>query len=140
MRAFLKSVAAGSLAGAGPVLIFTMLLAVVSLPEGINGPGSLLATLWLAILPLVVSAPIVLVASIVIGLPLTYVLHRQNRESAATYIGWGAAFGFIIPIVVLIWIAAQSGYWIALLGAASGGITGRTWWISARQGNVSYPD
>ena len=83
MPAFAKSVLIGSLVGAAPFLAFTLLLAEFSLPDGINGPGTLPATLWLAILPLVVSFPIVLGASIVIGLPLTFALRRNGWESSA---------------------------------------------------------
>lgn len=132
MWAFAKSVLIGSLVGAAPFLAFTLLLAASSLPEGINGAGSLPATLWLAILPLVVSLPLVLGASTVIGLPLTFVLRRKGWESSAAYVGVGGAFGLLIPIAGLLMMEAEGGYFTALLGAVSGAVTGRVWWRSAR--------
>lgn len=130
MWAFGKSVLAGSLASAAPVLAFTVLLAVSSLPEGISGPGSLLATFWLAILPLAVSIPVVFGASIVIGLPLTFLLRQNGWECSAAYVGCGSAAGFLIPIIGLLIIEAPTGYWVSLLGAAGGAVTGRVWWKS----------
>lgn len=133
MWPFIKSVLFGAFVGAAPVLRFTISLAVTSLPEGLNGDGKLFPVFWLAILPLVVATPIVLGASIIIGLPLTVILQRNKWESGAVYMSVGAAFGFVLPIFGLLSMAAEEGYWMALLGALSGGITGRTWWILARK-------
>lgn len=133
MRAFFKAVSFGAFAGAAPILVFTMILALGSLPEGLNGDGRLFPSFWLAILPLVVSVPIVLSASICIGIPLTLFLSRQGWESAEAYIGVGVAAGAIIPIAGLLVIKAPSGYWMAILGAVSGAVTAQTWWSSARK-------
>jgi hypothetical protein len=133
MWAFGKAVLSGSLVGAAPVLALTLLLAASSLPDGINGSGSLPATLWLAILPLAVSFPVVFITSLVIGLPLTYFLRRNGWESNAAYVGVGVTAGFVIPVAGLLMMAAGAGYWIALLGAASGAATGHVWWSSARK-------
>lgn len=140
MRPFVKSVLFGALAGAAPVLIFTGALAIASLPQGLNGAGRLFPSLWLAILPLVVSIPLVLGASIIFGLPLTLILRRRGWESASAYISVGAIVGFALPIVILLLMAAPAGYWMALLGAFSGAVTGRTWWLSGREPHVSYPN
>lgn len=131
--AFFKSVVFGALAGAAPILIFTTVLSLVSLPEGLNGDGRLFPSLWLAILPLVVSFPLVLGASIIIGLPFTAFLKYRKWESSAAYIGGGAAFGFVLPPTILLIGEAPAGYWMALLGAVGGAVTGRTWWVSARE-------
>lgn len=133
MWPFAKSVLFGALAGAAPMLIFTTVLAIGSLPEGVNGDGNLLPSLKLAILPLVVSLPLVLGASIVIGLPLTAILKRKGWESGMVYIATGAVAGFILPIVILLLLHAPAGYWTAHLGAVGGAVTGRTWWTSARE-------
>ena len=132
MWAFSKSVLAGSLASAAPLLAFTLLMAIFSLPEGINGPGSMAATLWLAVLPLVVAFAIVITASIVIGLPATFVFRRKGWESSAAYVGVGSASGFLIPIIALSMMEMPGGYWMALLGAIGGAATGRMWWLSIR--------
>lgn len=132
MWAFGKSVLAGSLVSAAPLLVFTLILAVSSLPEGINGPGSMGATLWLAVLPLVGSVVIILSASIGIGLPVTFALRRKGWESSAAYVGVGSVSGFLIPIIALLIMEAPAGYWMALLGAVGGAITGRVWWVLTR--------
>lgn len=133
MWPFAKSVMVGALAGAGPMLFITVLIAAGSLPKGLNGDGNLLPSLWLALLPLIVSTPLVLGASLCVGLPLTYVLRRKGWESLNAYCGAGALVGFLLPIVILLIMAAPAGYWMALLGAFSGVVTGRTWWITARE-------
>ncbi|MFP5434910.1 MAG: hypothetical protein ACLGIM_17585 [Alphaproteobacteria bacterium] len=140
MWSFVKSVLFGAVAGAAPVLVFTFALAINSLPEGLKGGGSLFLSVWLAILPLVISIPLVFGASVIVGLPLTTLLKRRRRESEFAYISVGAAVGFALPIVILLLIAAPAGYWTALLGAFGGAITGKTWWVSAREPHVSYPD
>lgn len=140
MWPFVKSVLFGALAGAAPLLIFTGALAIASLPEGLNGGGRLFPSLWLAIVPLVISIPLVLGASIIVGLPLTVFLKRRGWESASAYISVGAIVGFALPIVILLLMAAPTGYWMALLGAIGGAVTGRTWWATGREPRVSYPD
>lgn len=92
--------------------------------------------LYLAILPLLISIPVVLGASLFVGLPLTLLLKRSKRESAVAYISLGAIMGFILPIVILLVMVAPGGYWIALPGAVGGAVTGRTWWVSAREPKV----
>lgn len=133
MWPFIKSVMLGALAGAGPILFITVLIAASSIPEGLNGDGNLLPSLWLAILPLIVATPLVLGASICVGLPLTYFLRRMGRESLNAYCGAGVIVGFVLTISILLIFAASAGYWMALLGAFSGAVTGRTWWVTARE-------
>jgi hypothetical protein len=136
MWPFVKSVLFGALAGSAPFLVPTGTLVVTSLPSGFNDDGQLAGMLWIAVLPMVVAVPIVLGSSILIGLPLTAVLRRRGRESRIAYIASGAAAGYIIPPAILFLMSAQDGYWIAFLGAIGGAVTGRTWWISARDPDV----
>lgn len=138
MLSFAKSVFFGALTGAAPFLLGTTMIAVTSLPSGIDGDGRIFPTVWFAALPLIVTIPIVLSASIVIGLPLTLILRRQGRETEAAYIGTGAMVGFALPIICLLATRGAEGYWMSALGAASGAVTGRTWWASAREQNVSF--
>ena len=140
MWPFVKSVLLGAVAGAAPLLIFTCTLALMSLPEGLDDRGGLLSLLWLAILPLIISISLVLGASIVVGLPLTALLKRQGWESASAYMSVGAIAGFLLPIAILLLMAAPAGYWMALLGAVGGAVTGRTWWVSGRTPNIGDPD
>lgn len=138
MWAFLKSVLLGAISATVPLLIITIILGGVLLAEGFaSGDVRIFPALWLAFLPLFIAIPLVFSASLIFGIPLTLILKRQGRESAAAYIGIGAAIGAIIPIVILLAMAAPAGYWMSVLGALGGGVTGRTWWIAARCPNVS---
>lgn len=137
MRPFVKSVLFGALAGAAPMLVLTVFIAIGLLADGVK-VGGMLPLLWLAVLPLVVSIPLVFAASILVGLPLTFLLKRRLRESASAYISVGAFVGFVVPIAILLLMEAPAGYWMALLGAVGGAVTGRTWWVSAREPEVSY--
>ena len=137
MWAFAKSVLIGTFAAAALPSVFTIALAINSLPEGINGGGRLFPSFWLAILPSVVAFPLVLGASIIVGLPLTAWLKRSGRETGAAYTVAGAALGFVIPLIILLIIHAPAGYWTVILGAFSGAITAHTWWRSAREPNIS---
>lgn len=124
MKAFARAVAAGTVVGAGPALGFTVLFALASLPDGINGPGSLWQTLYLAALPLIVTVPFVLGASILIGLPLAYALIRSGHEQGSVC----AIFGAALPVAIL-WMAGDAaGYWLAVPGMLSGTATAWSWW------------
>ncbi|UZK64645.1 hypothetical protein [Sphingomonas sp. M1-B02] len=137
MWAFTKSVLLGTLAAAALPSIFTVTLAIDSLPEGLDGGGRLFPSLWLAILPIVVTIPIVLGTSVLFGLALTVLLKRTEHETAAAYMISGAVLGFAVPLVILLIIGAPEGHWVALLGALSGAVTAHTWWRSAREPNGS---
>lgn len=114
-------------------LILTVLLALNTLPIGLDGDGNLLGSFLLAVSPLVISFAFVLPACILIGLPATALLERLQAESLGAYAGIGIVAGFVLPLLVLIFMDAQEGWWTALLGAFSGGLTARTWWFSARE-------
>ena len=130
MWAFAKSVLFGTVVAAVLPMIFTLTLALGSLPEGLNGDGRLFPSLWLGILPLVVTFPIVLGSSIIFGLPLAALLRRNDRETLWAYTISAGILGFVIPIAGLLIIDAPAGYWMALLGAVSGIVTAQTWWDS----------
>ncbi len=128
LKAFVRAVLAGSLAGAGLPLVLTVLIAVASLPDGgIHGPGSIEQTLWLAILPLLIAFPVVFVASVVVGLPVALLLGRTGRQSMTAYCLIGGGAGFVIPLIALLFVGAPAGYWIALLGLLGGTVTGYVW-------------
>jgi len=133
MWPFAKSVFIGALSGAAPILIVSVPFGAMSLVWGWNVDGSVWPSLWLAAVPLVVALAIVLVASIVIGLPLTHLMRRRGTETKSTYIRVGALAGVVIPTAILVLMRAPTGYWMCILGAVSGAVTGRTWWISARE-------
>ena len=129
--AFVRAVLYGALAAAAPVLVVTVTLGIASMLDGgWRGDGKLAPSLWLAVLPLV------LAASLLVGLPLTMLLRRFDRESERAYTTCGAVAGCLIPIGGLLAMAAPSGHWTALLGAFGGAVTGRTWWSAARTRDV----
>ena len=137
MRAFAKSVLLGTVAGAAPVCAVTFAIALALAVDGGGGTG-LFPLLWLALLPVVVTLPLVLAASIVFGLPLTALLKRLEGETGATYVVCGAAIGFVIPLAILLMIRAPAEYWTVTLGAFSGAVTAHTWWRSARDPNAAH--
>lgn len=137
MQAFLKSVAMGTFAGAWLPMIFTVIAVFISIPNGVDGNGGVLSSLLFAGFPLALALGFVLPASIVIGLPVTAVLIRLRAESSAAYVIIGLVVGFALPLAVLAWMGAGEGWWLALLGAFSGSVTGRTWWLEARLPNIS---
>lgn len=79
---------------------------------------------------------LVLGSSLIFGLPFTRFLRACGCESAVAYVVGGVALGFAVPVLVLLYIGAPSGYWIAILGGFSGGVTANTWWREAREPNV----
>lgn len=137
---FCNAVLAGSFTAAAIPLSFTILFALLSFTDvGISGPGSLSASLYLMILPLLLTTPIVLLASILIGLPLTLFLRRCGRESTSAYCIAGGISGFIIPIAGLLWLDASAGFWIAGLETIGGVVTGYVWSRQAER-PTPHPD
>jgi hypothetical protein len=133
MRAFFKTVAIGTLAGAWMPMIFTVVMALSLIPDAIDGHDSVLSSLLVAIFPIGVALAFVLPASILLGLPVTAILVWLRAESEAAYVLIGFVIGLALPLLVLAWMGADEGWWLALLGAFSGSITGRTWWVEARE-------
>ncbi len=115
--------------GAAFPMMFTVSLALSS-----TG-GNWGWTFWFAFMPLVVAIIVVLVASVVLGLPLTFFLKRRQQERASVYAGAGAAAGFIIPILLYYRQGGidLSSIFLAIMGTLSGAVTGLTWWLSARK-------
>lgn len=140
MWPFVKSVIYGSVAGAAPALWAVILLAIGLQSSGVNGRSDWGPLLVFAAGLLIVSTVLVLGAALFIGLPLTWILSRKKRESAAAYIGAGIVAGFAIPILIFVLPSGgePDSYWLALFGALGGGVAGRTWWVSAREPKIDY--
>lgn len=130
MRPFVKSVLLGTLAGASPVLVYTLFIAASWLSQGEG--SDLLFAVKIAISPLAMALPMVLTASIFIGLPLTAILKWRGWESARVYIFAGALVGFIWPITVFREWMVEFSIGTALLGALGGVVTAYTWWVYRR--------
>lgn len=127
MWAFARAVLIGTLAGAWLPMTVTILITLGTLPDGLNGDGRLWQSFWFAVAPITVTLPIVLASCVLLGLPTAWLLKRFNAESKLNYILVGAVAGFVIPLAILLWMNAQDGWWLALLGSFSGGATAASW-------------
>jgi hypothetical protein len=136
MRGFAKAVMVGSLVGAVLPLCISVPVAVDDFAHPLTGHVNSLNDVYLAALPLIVSLSIVLASSLVVGLPVSWLLRRLHAESLEAYGSIGAVFGVLIPIGLLLLFRAEGGYWLAVLGAFSGVATALTWW-SERQSATS---
>lgn len=130
MRAFFRAVMVGTLAGAWMPLIFTVIITLPTLFDQYGDNADLREMLLTALAPLVITLPIVLVSSIVIGLPTSWLLKRLDAEQLHTYVFVGVVAGSIIPLLILWLLEADSGWWLASLGAFSGGVTAASWFNS----------
>ena len=139
MRAFWISILWGTAAGSALPLLLSSFIAFVSLTDVWSGGVALFDLISIALLPLFVTAPVVLFASLIFGLPLTAILARLRRESRHAYTLGGALLGALIPIAALLAIGAHVSVWLSILGATSGAVTGRAWWIEGRSLAVSGP-
>ena len=126
MGAFFRAVLIGTLAGAAAPLLLTIPLAVISLGDG-GFNGTIGSSLMIGIAPVVVAFPIVLSCSLVIGLPAVAIFRRLGIETVGSYVFLGCFTGGIVPPALLWLMAAPDGYWMALLGTFSGGVTAASW-------------
>lgn len=129
-RFFAKSVLFGSAAAAAIPSVFTVCLALGWLGMGSVGDGHGDGMLWLlyvVLLPISLTIPIVLVARVVFGLPLATYLRRTEREDAPTYTIIGGAIGLLLPICVMSILGAPEGYWVSVFGMVGGTVTAYTW-------------
>lgn len=126
MRAFIRAVLIGTLAGAAAPLLLTLPLAVISLGDG-GFDGTIRSSLMIGIAPLLVAFPVVLGCSLLLGLPAVAIFRRLGIETVASYVCLGCVAGGVVPTMLLWLIAAPDGYWMAFLGTFSGGVTAASW-------------
>ena len=93
----------------------------------ISGDRHVLADIYLAGLPIWVSFAFVLLTSVLVGLPIHFILQKQRIASEASYLAAGSLAGLLVPLAFLFAIGAVAGFWMAGLGAFSGAITARSW-------------
>jgi hypothetical protein len=139
MRAFIQAILAGVAAGAFLPTLLTIGIAVTLLPDVLHGTTQVRSILYLVALPVLVTVPLVLLGSVLIGLPATLLLKRRGQESAAAYMLVGAIGGTAILLLALLLMRASEGGWLCLLGAFSGAVTGGTWWRAARKSKSTEP-
>ena len=82
---------------------------------------------YILILPLVLAFCVVLLCSIIFGIPATYILHRLGKESRANYAAIGAVAGFVAPVLLVLVISGEHNLLVILIGMFSGGVTGWVW-------------
>lgn len=126
-QAFLKAVACGTLAGAAPMLLVTVPLAVAGLVSdgGFKDGGFVVDSLYLATLPIMVSFVIVFISSVVVGIPAALMLRRLQLESKAIYTFAGGLAGLLIALPFTYWGTPD---WMCLLAFFSGAVTALVWW------------
>jgi hypothetical protein len=132
-RPFCYAVASGTVAGGLIPLLLSFFIVFTFSPYG--DPEAIDSVWWdltLAVSPIVVTFAIVLLSSLIIGLPATALLARFRKESSAAYVALGLGAGFFLPLIILLAADAAVLWWIALFGAFSGAVTGRTWWTFGR--------
>lgn len=126
--AFAKTVLTGAFAAAAPFLLVTVPLGLILLFD-FGDPMGGARGLLIAVAPLIVTLPIVLGASILIGLPLTYLLSRAGRDQGELYVVAGLFFGGILPVAISILAgqAADALFYFAIPGSLGGAVTGWSW-------------
>ena len=126
--AFAKAVLTGAFAAAAPFLLVTVPLGLILLFD-FGDPMGGARGLLIAVAPLIVTLPIVLGASILIGLPLTYLLSRAGRDQGELYVVAGLFFGGILPVAISILAgqAADALFYFAIPGSLGGAVTGWSW-------------
>lgn len=124
--AFFRAVGAGGLAGAAPFSLLSVPLGLFTLFSDNSGPEWWTGFIW-AVLPLLISLPIVLAASITLGLPLTVFLSGIGKETGQTYVVCGFLFGVAPFIVFMLAIGGIGPGFLAVSGGLGGAVTGWVW-------------
>jgi hypothetical protein len=119
---FIKSVLA---AGAAGTALGTFVIVVLFQPP-LNSEGAVFLAEVIG-MAAALSFSLVLIGAFLFGLPMTFVLRYFRQETATAYIVSGAVWGFLLPLIILLWEDAVAGHWMALLGAVAGAAAGRVW-------------
>lgn len=136
--AFAKAVAAGSLAGAGPMMLLTVPLGLFLAAQGT--PPDILVGLKTMFLPLMVSTPVVLGSSVLIGVPTFLILRHRNLETQTVYAIAGTIMGAVAPVIMNLAMGGEAGGILLNLGALAGGVTGWSWWYWGRRPFLTAQD
>ena len=121
---FLRAVLIGGLAGGVPYLVFTLPLGAFWLAD-----GNLVSAVIAGLLPLWFTTGATLIAALVIGLPLTALLHRAELECRWRYGLAGLVFGFAIPFATILAVdnSWEAALFLAVPGTIAGAVTGYLW-------------
>lgn len=119
-RAFFKAVFQGTLAGGLPFMAFTV-------PIAVSGHLDLLSAIYVGGLPIGVAFALVLVSSLLVGLPIHVMLQTQRIASGGAYLVAGSLAGCLVPLAILFASGGVADFATAALGAFSGAMTARSW-------------
>jgi hypothetical protein len=129
MWRFAKSAMVGSAVGAVLPMCLSVSVAIQGLIHLQDSGLGILGLGIVALFPLIVSFPIVLCSSLLVGIPTYLILRKLNAEGGELYMLFGGLFGVAIPIGILLVGKAQSGFWLAVFGMFAGVATANTWWV-----------
>ena len=125
---FLRAVACGGLAGSGIFLIFSVPFGV-----GIVLKGEPIRGLLVAAFPFGIATAGTFAGMILVGLPVTFLLHRYHREFARGYRTLGGVAGFALFMLISFILeglkieTALAGAVFSLFGMLSGAAAGHVW-------------
>lgn len=131
MSAFVKSVVAGALAAALPVMLMTVPISLMLL-GGSTDLGWQLVWVFIVLIPPIITLPLVLVGFVTIVLPAGFVLRRFKRESTASYVVVGAFGGFLTAFLVPLLKHTSEPLWLNCLGTLGGATAAYRWWCLTR--------
>lgn len=127
LTGFAKAVGWGTAWAASPVLLMTIPIGLLVLVDAKN-LQDVATALYLTFLPFAVALPIVFIAMLLIGLPVTLLLSRLGKERADTYLTIGLCAGAcLIFIPLLIGGDFVGGGWLVVPGALGGAAAGVNW-------------
>jgi hypothetical protein len=130
MMRFLKAVLVGTLYGASIPFYLTALMGIGLMVWPGNAHSTLVGIFTIMVAPIFIVFPIVLAASILLGVPTVFVLKRIGHESDEIYTLLGALAGAAIPILGGLAIGGQMLWQFVLLcgpGMLGGAATARAW-------------
>lgn len=125
VSAFARAVGWGSLAAAAPFFLISVPIGMSSLFNDNYGSEWWLV-IYFMLVPLVVTLPIVLTASLVIGLPLTALLSESGAEKGQHYVAAGVLIG-AVPLFILFGEVVSAAAMLSVGGALGGGVAGWVW-------------
>ncbi|MCB2067020.1 MAG: hypothetical protein KDE15_10330 [Erythrobacter sp.] len=126
--AFARAVLWGTIAGGGIFLLVSVPVAIAALID-----GYIVQAVGVALLPLGISGAGTLAGMLLLGLPVTAILHALNRETARNYALAGTVLGLVSPAAMMA-IAGDSdetligfGMFLGLFGLMAGGVSSNIW-------------
>jgi hypothetical protein len=125
VSAFARAVGWGSLAAAAPFFLISVPIGMSSLFSD-NYGSEWWFVIYFMLVPLLITLPIVLTASLVLGLPLTALLSESGAEKGQHYVAAGVLIG-AVPLFILFMDVVSAAALLSFGGALGGGVTGWVW-------------